>query len=121
MASGILSPLNPKLSHTDTVLIIFQTVRWYGGTRGARVGHGWGNSGTACSSNMNLLTTTIDSSDKTDSDLQDYDLPTYLLLLKFKDFLFLIFKFHFKVYLKPLKLHYLLSNIFVPYQTFHCS
>ena len=39
-ANGVLNTLNPKLSYIDTVLIIFQTVRWYGGTGGSRVGHG---------------------------------------------------------------------------------
>ena len=42
MANGILNTLNPKLSYIDMVLFIFQTVRWYGGTGGARGGHGWG-------------------------------------------------------------------------------
>ena len=37
-ANGFLNTLNPKLSYIDTVLIIFQTVRWYGGTGGSRVG-----------------------------------------------------------------------------------
>ena len=45
MANVFLSTLNPILSHKDTVLIIFQTVRGYGGTGGARVGHGWGTGG----------------------------------------------------------------------------
>ena len=45
MANVFLSTLNPKLSHKDTVLIIFQMVRWYGGTGGVRVGYGWGTGG----------------------------------------------------------------------------
>ena len=45
-ANGFLNTLNPKLSYIDTVLIIFQTVRWYGGTGGSRVGHGWVTGGS---------------------------------------------------------------------------
>ena len=45
-ASDILNPLNPKLSYIDTVLIIFQTVRWHGVTGGSRVGHGWVTGGS---------------------------------------------------------------------------
>ena len=41
MANVFLNPLNPKLSYIDRVLIIFQTVRWYGGTGGSRGSHGW--------------------------------------------------------------------------------
>ena len=56
MANGTFSTLNPKLSHTVTVLFLFldsTVVRGYGwGTGGVRMGHGWGDSGTACSSNM---------------------------------------------------------------------
>ena len=41
-ANVFLNPLNLKLSYIDTVLIIFQTVRWYG----VRVGHGWVTGGS---------------------------------------------------------------------------
>ena len=41
MANGIFSTLNPKLSYTDTVLILFQTVRGHGGARGGARGVTW--------------------------------------------------------------------------------